>query len=522
MKLPVISSFLSSRGRFAAAVVVVALLGGGWIWWSRSSTSPQTLLIERKDLVQQVAVSGKVVPGTQVDLGFSQSGRIAGVYAQAGGTVVAGALLVQIENGDLRASVMQKEAALAQERAKLDSLQEGTRPESLAVSQAAVASAQSALEQADQALGNAIADAYRAGDDAVHNKIDTFLNAPRSASPSVVFPVSDQNMANALLKGRISAESMLASWGSEVGVLDAAQVSASAAHARANLASVATLLADANAVLNHAITTTQYPQSDIDTYTASVAAARTSVNTAAAALTTALSAQRAAAAALASAQKSLALAQAPATSSDLAAQQARVDAAAADVASTRAALGKTLITAPFSGIVTRMDAKAGEIVSPSDLKISMMSAGAFQIETYVPEVSIARIKRGDMASTTLDAYGPDVSFDAIVVSVDPAETIRDGVSTYKVILQFVKRDERIRSSMPADLRIVTARRESAIAVPEGAVEHRGGEAYVRVLGAQEKTEEKESERKVETGERFSGGEVEILSGLSEGETVMLP
>ena len=54
-----------------------------------------------------------------------------------------GTVLASIENDDLRADLLQKEAALGGEQAKLKALQGGTRPEELAVTESSVASASS-------------------------------------------------------------------------------------------------------------------------------------------------------------------------------------------------------------------------------------------------------------------------------------------------------------------------------------------------------------------------------------------
>lgn len=80
------------------------------------------------------------------------SGRISGVYAKVGDKVAAGALLAQIENGDLRAAVSQKQAAHEKEQAKLSALLAGTRPEEIAVKEAAVAEAETKLAQAARAM----------------------------------------------------------------------------------------------------------------------------------------------------------------------------------------------------------------------------------------------------------------------------------------------------------------------------------------------------------------------------------
>ena len=52
----------------------------------------------------------------------------------------------------------------------------------------------------------------------------------------------------------------------------------------------------------------------------------------------------------------------------------------------------------------------------------------------MPEADIAKVAIGDLASSTLDAYGSYVDFPAQVTMIDPAETVIEGVPTYKVTL----------------------------------------------------------------------------------------
>ena len=132
------------------------------------------------------------------------------------------------------------------------------------------------------------------------------------------------------------------------------------------------------------------------------------------------------------------------------------------------------------------------------------------------EVNFSLLKAGDEAIVTLDAYGPGVTFLARVVSIDPAETVRDGVSTYRTIIQFMEQDPRIRTGMTANVRITTEKRDNVLAVPQGVVVERDGRKYVRVREG-----EQTIEREITTGSVSSLGSVEVLSGLSEGDVIIL-
>lgn len=483
------------------ALAALALAAAGYFFFARGADTAATLVIVPGEFLTQVSVSGTVVAARDADLGFAATGRISAVYADVGKRVGAGAVLAEIENGDLAAALAQKRSALSEAEADLASLQAGTRPEEIAVASAAVANA-----EAD--LADALRSAYTASDDAVHNKADALFANPRT-NPELSFAVSNKALETAVEQGRAALEPLLASWVLLVSGLSSASAESEAPRAQAYAASVASFLVDANTAVNQGLPDSTTSSATLSSYASSLATARTSVDSAAAALTTDLNA-------LAAARKNLALKQAGATADALAAQAAAVAAAAADVEQARAALAKTRVVAPFAGIVTRMDAKKGETVSPSSPLISLQSDGIFQIEAYVPEVAIAQVAVGNPATTTLDAYGASAEFSSVVVAVDPAETIRDGVPAYKTTLSFLARDPRIRSGMTANVAITTGRLQDAIVIPSGAVLRSGGAAQVSLVEGGAKRA-----RAVTLGASPALGQVEIVSGLSAGDVILL-
>ena len=163
-----------------------------------------------------------------------------------------------------------------------------------------------------------------------------------------------------------------------------------------------------------------------------------------------------------------------------------------------------------------MDAKVGGTASSNTSDIAMISAGTLQMESFVPEINIPLLAVGDEAVATLDAYGTTAPFAAKVVSIDPAETVRDGVSTYRVKLQFDVTDARVRPGMTANILITTLKKTNAIAVPQGIVVRRGDEKFISI-----KEGNSVREQAVQTGSVSSLGTIEILSGLKDGDMVLL-
>ncbi len=505
------------RARWILYAGIVIVLIGAWLLISKNGNGTEEFLtIAQGPFIQQVSISGKVIAAQDVDLGFSQSGRVSGVYAKVGNFVRAGSILAELENGDLRATVSQKQAALEREKASLALLKEGTRAEEIDLARSEVESDNVALAQARNSLVEVVKNAFTTSDDAIRNKLDQFIDNPRT-DPQLDFIVNDAQLENTVENARLTVESTLATWQRSVERLAAdVALPGAVSEAQANLMQVSSLLTNANAALNKAVPTGSATQSVIDGRKTDIASARSAVNAAISALTTAITGERNAVSALETSNKNLTLKEAGTRASDIEAKEADVKAAEANLENARAQLGKTIIRAPFSGIVTKMDLKVGSIASTNASDVSMISSGTFQIESFVPEVNIALIELGDRAGVTLDAYGADVVFTARVVSIDPAETIRDGVSMYRTFLQFGVQDERVKSGMTANVVITTDERENVISVPQGIVIERDGKKYVLV-----KAGDTEAEREVTTGAVSNLGYVEILSGLSEGDTVVL-
>lgn len=494
-----ISEFFSKWRYAIIALVVVAVVG--YFFAVREKNVGATMTVAKGDFKEQVSVSGTVAATQDVQLGFAANGRIAGVYAAVGQHVVAGTILAETENGDLSATLLQKQSALGAAQSNLASLKTGTRPEELTVALLAAANAKSTLL-------NAVQNAYTVSDDAVHNRSDVLFANPR-ISPKLSFTVTNANLVLQVEKNRADAEPLLAQWSLLVSKLTTENVVESAQQAQAYLAQITTLLANENLALNQSVPDPTNSAATLSSYGTTLATARGNVNAAATTLTSSI-------AALDAAQSTLTLKQAGSTNDSIAAQEALVAAAAAEVRSAQAQLAKTRVVAPFSGTVTRMDAKVGEIVAPTTSSIGMQSDGIFEIETFVPEVAIARIATGNPATTTLDAYGSSVEFPSVVVAVDPAETIIDGVPTYKTTLAFLKKDDRIRSGMTTNVIIETGILAHSIVVPAGIVGRKDGMPYVSVV-----KNGSVQNRTISVGPSPSLGQVLILSGLEDGEVVLL-
>lgn len=499
-------------------VVAVVVLGLAIFYFTGSKkTEYEFALAAKGEVVDVVSVTGRVQPAEGVDLSFETGGRVARVNFAVGDKVRAGNAVMELANGDLAAGLSEARASADVQKAKLDELTRGTRAEEMAVYETKVANAEASLNDARRNLYDKINDAYTKSDDGVRNHVDQLFSNAKSATPKVIFVISDSQLKSDVEWGRFVTETALTSWNSSLlkmslsGSLDDFSTEASK-----NLNTVKNFLDKMATAVNSLSANTSMTQTTIDGWRADLATARTNVNTAITNLSTAVEKMKTAESTLDLARNDLALKRAGSAPEAIRAQEAAVAQAEAGILVAQAKLAKTVLRSPFGGILTKSNFKVGEFVSSNAIAVSIISEASFEVEVNVPEADMAKVKIGDTANITLDAYGSDIIFPAQVTKIDPAETMIEGVATYKTTLQFKEKDERVKSGMTANIDILAAERKNVIAVPRRAVIARNGDKIVRVLDENDNM----MEVAVKTGLYGSGGNVEILEGIDEGDLVV--
>ena len=497
-----IKAYFVSHPWITGILALVIVGSGSWYYESKSKQAITDFVLVKKGTVSQtVSVTGKVKSAQDVKLSFEKGGRVATVYRVVGDRVEIGTLLVSLENADISAQLAQARATAKAQSAKLAELKNGARPEDILVSEVDV-------ENSTNDVINDIKSGFVSADDAIRNKVDQFISNPRSASPQLNFTVYNSQLKNDIEGGRQAMESTLASWNISIASLDRTDdVLTYAEDAKNALRFVGKYLDNVSLAVNALSGNSSMSQTTVDGYKAAVLAGRTNVTNALDSLASSVEKLR-------TAESKLALKKAGTVKEQIDAQEAEVEASEASVMNLQAQLAKTVIRSPIAGVVTKQEAKAGEIATAGNILVSVISDSKYEIEANIPEADIAKIKIGDEAQVTLDAYGSDVAFVAVVTGIDPAETIIDGVPTYKTTLQFKQSDERIKSGMTANTDVSGEKRENALFIPGRTISGKGASKTVNLIDG-----ETTREVAIETGLRGSNGDVEILSGLKEGDKV---
>jgi RND family efflux transporter MFP subunit len=512
---------LSKQALFAiiAIVIVIAVT----IYFSVSFNKRPAVsfvAVKQADITQGVSQDGTVVAAQSLSLAFQQGGVVSQVNVADGNVVKQGQVLVALDTKSQSAIVSQAQATLAQAQANLEKTQNGATDANLQVSQAAVATAQTALTNA-QTNQTQIAGQQNL---IVKNAQLTLFNSNLAAIPAVNNISTVSPVITGAYTGTTTGQYQIKTYSTGSGFHFTASgletYDGIVSTSPVPLGTMGLFIAFPGTVYTNDQWTISLPNTQGSSYITNYNAYQTALQNQSQATNAAQSAVDSAQAQLNQAQAALQLAQTPARPEDIDTAKAQVEAAQAALQSAEVNLSNAVLTAPIAGTVTSVDTKVGETVSGSSLApgpdaIQMISNGNFQMDVYLSEADIGKIKVGDNAGVTLDSYGSGVIFPAGVILIDPAATVQNGVSTYKVTLQFNNTDDRIKAGMNANADITDQTHQNVLVIPQSAIITQNNQQFVLVDSGNGKTQQVQ----IQTGIVGLDGNVEVLSGLSSGQQV---
>jgi HlyD family secretion protein len=178
-------------------------------------------------------------------------------------------------------------------------------------------------------------------------------------------------------------------------------------------------------------------------------------------------------------------------------------------------LADAAIVAPFDGVVTQLNVKAGG-PSGNGSAIELADVRRYHVDVLVDETEIAQIQPNQAAQITLDALS-GVTLTGKVAAIDPAGQVVQGVVNFNVRIDLDPTEAPIKLDMTTNTRIIGESHADVLAVPINAIRSdAGGSPYVIVLDQQN------SQRTVEVKTGLTQGKLTEVSGdLQAGNQVLV-
>lgn len=175
----------------------------------------------------------------------------------------------------------------------------------------------------------------------------------------------------------------------------------------------------------------------------------------------------------------------------------------------------SFIKSPITGVITSRPVRIGEGVNNGSLIATVVSTESMYIEALIDEADVAKVMVGEIVNITMDSY-PGKVFKGEVYRISPVVLGgKQETRTFEVRVRLKERDILIKPGMSADIEIIVESIPDVLAVPAQAVIERNGKKYVYVIRGP-----KAILTPIEVG-RFNWTFYEVLSGISEGEKVIL-
>jgi len=181
-------------------------------------------------------------------------------------------------------------------------------------------------------------------------------------------------------------------------------------------------------------------------------------------------------------------------------------------------LEKAVIVAPLDGVVADVTISEGQELSAAALAapgITLVGAGEIEMRGLIDEIDVALVKVGQAANITVDAL-PDETLEGTVAFVSPTGTSLIGVVYYETTMTLEGPVEGLRDGMTATAEIVIERRDDVLVIPNRSLRGTLDAPKVVVL-----VDGQEEERDITLG-LSDGIDTEVLSGLEEGDKVVIP
>ncbi len=186
------------------------------------------------------------------------------------------------------------------------------------------------------------------------------------------------------------------------------------------------------------------------------------------------------------------------------------------VSQVKAQLAKTVITAPFTGVVDEIITEKGSVVAPGQGIVRVVNLNNMYVSTSVPESYIGKLKVGTTVDVELSSLGK--TYVGKIRQV--ANNINPNNRTFSIEVAVPNNENLLRPNQVAKLKIIDYTAKNALVVPTGVIQQ-DGQNNQFVFVAEQVNGKKGVAKKVvvKTGQS-ANNYTEILSGLTANELIV--
>lgn len=160
---------------------------------------------------------------------------------------------------------------------------------------------------------------------------------------------------------------------------------------------------------------------------------------------------------------------------DYANASAAVVRAKVSVDNARIQLEDTDVRAPITGTILEKDVERGTVIASATSNVSggttllkMANLQLVQVRALVDETDIGKVKPGQPATITVDAY-PNRTFEGTVLKIEPQAQTEQNVTVFPVLVRIQNEEGLLRPGMNTEVEIHIGSRENVAAVPNAAL-----------------------------------------------------
>ncbi len=198
--------------------------------------------------------------------------------------------------------------------------------------------------------------------------------------------------------------------------------------------------------------------------------------------------------------------------------QTNYEALESSVKRLKSQLAKTVVRAPFTGIIDEVFSEQGEVVNPGQNRLfQLISLDNMYIQAAVPENYLGKISRGTLVKVDLASIGQEFQGEVTQVSnnINPANR------TFTIKISIPNKDGMIKPNQIATIQINDYTAQNAIVVPESSIQKNAeGESMVYLFEPDQEPQTGTARKAViEVGYTYNDS-IEVKSGLQDGDILI--